>query len=275
MLELLAVLAIVDGEATGPAAWSAWKAGLVAELVARTGAVLAGRPLPPQVQVPSAEHVTLMSSPLPAVEIADGRVTVAVPDRPGVLGLVAGVLAMRGVDVRRAAVGGAGGVAVEVFDVATAAPVDQASLVRDLAAALAGTLGREVGPARARRGARGSPAPEGRSPAGGPRPVRRGRVGRHGDRGARSGWRRCARPHRRCARRLRRRHTPRAREHARARGGRRFLRRPVAPGPTATRWNGRCSTRWRRENAIRTFRPAGRSRLRACTFKGDRSGGGE
>lgn len=138
VLELLAVLAIVDGEATGPAAWSNWKAGLVAELAGRTAEVLAGRPLPAPAPVPSAEHEALLRGPLPAVEVDEGRVTVAVPDKPGVLGLVAGVLAARGLDVRRAAVGGASGVAIEVFDVGPTSQADRATLVRDIDAALAG-----------------------------------------------------------------------------------------------------------------------------------------
>jgi [protein-PII] uridylyltransferase len=44
VLELLHALTEADSAATGPAAWSSWKAGLVAELVRRTGDLLAGPP---------------------------------------------------------------------------------------------------------------------------------------------------------------------------------------------------------------------------------------
>ena len=46
LLELLHALAIADGLATGPAAWNEWKARLVADLVRRVTAVLAGEPMP-------------------------------------------------------------------------------------------------------------------------------------------------------------------------------------------------------------------------------------
>ena len=46
LLELLHALAIADGQATGPAAWNDWKAGLVSELVRRVGAALGGEPPP-------------------------------------------------------------------------------------------------------------------------------------------------------------------------------------------------------------------------------------
>ena len=46
-LDLLAALVEADSLATGPSAWGPWKAGLVADLVERTGRLLAGEPVAP------------------------------------------------------------------------------------------------------------------------------------------------------------------------------------------------------------------------------------
>ncbi len=102
-LELLAALTAADGEATGPSAWSPWKAGLVAELASLASGVLEGRPPPDsgRAALTDAERGLLGSRRLRLV--ADGeRVSVAAPDRPGLLATVAGVLALSGVAVRTA-----------------------------------------------------------------------------------------------------------------------------------------------------------------------------
>jgi [protein-PII] uridylyltransferase len=101
VLELLAALAIADAHATGPAAWSPWKAGLIAELVRRVDAVLAGG-APPRTPEPTPERLALVRHDGAAVRVAGSRVTVAAPDRPGLLWQAAGVLALHRLVVRTA-----------------------------------------------------------------------------------------------------------------------------------------------------------------------------
>jgi len=97
-LELLHALSRADAMATGPAAWSAWKERLVADLVARVRAALVTGSVAP---APSTEarHSPLASGPLPAVEITPDRVVVAASDRLGLLAAVAGCLTLHRLDV--------------------------------------------------------------------------------------------------------------------------------------------------------------------------------
>ena len=79
-LELLHALSRADAVATGPAAWSAWKERLVADLVARVRAALVtgvGR----AAAVHRGPAVAAGGRPLPAVEITPDRVVVAAADR--------------------------------------------------------------------------------------------------------------------------------------------------------------------------------------------------
>jgi [protein-PII] uridylyltransferase len=161
LLELLHALAVADGQATGPAAWSDWKAGLVAELVRRVSADLAGEP-PPQPASPRPEQLALIMSSGPAVGrgsgeesavgrgsgqesrvlVSDGEVTLVAPDRPGLLWQAAGVLASHRLVVRSANVSVHDGTALTVLQVAPeyGGPPEPSPVIGDLRRMLAGRL---------------------------------------------------------------------------------------------------------------------------------------
>ncbi len=141
VLELLHALTEADSAATGPAAWSSWKGGLVADLVRRTQALLDGDP--PPAPAPLADwQEELVAAGGPVLAARDEEVTVVAPDAPGLLSLAAGVLALHRLDVRSASVFSRDATAVTVFRVEPrfGALPDWAVVQSDLRRALAGDL---------------------------------------------------------------------------------------------------------------------------------------
>lgn len=102
VLDLLWLLTKADGLATGPAAWSPWKEGLVQELVGKVRRRFAGQPIPSTTIKPGPREMELLAAGRLALLPEGNKVTVIAPDRPGLLANVAGVLSLHGLDVSSA-----------------------------------------------------------------------------------------------------------------------------------------------------------------------------
>ncbi len=149
-LELLHALTEADSKATGPSAWSAWKASLMDQLVHAVGHVLGGS-IPPVVSDAEQRFASLVV----AVR-ADGALHVehepvgdvdalriASRDRQGLFSIIAGVLAVHGLDVVGAdAYTSADGVAVDQFLIVRlrGGSPNWTKVEADLRAAIEGTL---------------------------------------------------------------------------------------------------------------------------------------
>jgi len=104
-LELLHALSIADGEATGRAAWTEWKASLVSDLVKRVELAITDNTVALQPELTDSQRAKADKGEL-SVSIEDRAsiysIEIVVPDKTGLLSTVAGVLNLLRLDVRSA-----------------------------------------------------------------------------------------------------------------------------------------------------------------------------
>ena len=147
VLDLLHALTEADSLATGPSAWSEWKAELITLLVDRVSHVLGGGDVAEVMWrlFPDAAVLELMAAGEIAIRTQPDRVTVVSPDRPGTFSKVAGVLALSGLDVLGAeAHSDEQGMAASEFRVTSPhGDIDWTPIVANLNLALTGRLALE------------------------------------------------------------------------------------------------------------------------------------
>uniref|UniRef100_UPI00404A90F0 ACT domain-containing protein n=1 Tax=Candidatus Planktophila sp. TaxID=2175601 RepID=UPI00404A90F0 len=105
-LELLHALSIADGEATGSAGWSDWKATLVSDLVKRVKKAMSGSNVFAAQPEITPEQLKVAESGVLQVNLEQREngysIEIISPDKPGLLSLVAGVINTSRLDVRSA-----------------------------------------------------------------------------------------------------------------------------------------------------------------------------
>ncbi len=121
VLDLLAAMTEADALATGPAAWTPWRADLIGTLVERTSEVLRGRPAPVSSGLTDAQRALaregVVDVAVDAPQAEGTTITVVAPDKLGLLAAVAGVLSMHRLAVRSAVTETLGGAAVTIWTV--------------------------------------------------------------------------------------------------------------------------------------------------------------
>ena len=146
-LELLAALTEADSLATGPAAWSAWKAELVSQLVARVAHVLRGGEAAEVTGggFPEPEVLVLMAAGSTVVRVTPPQLLVVATDRPGLFSRVAGTLALKGITVLAADAYSDEGMAASRFRVDSGgATLEWDEVVSDVRRAIDGRLAIEA-----------------------------------------------------------------------------------------------------------------------------------
>lgn len=149
--ELLRALTVADSQATGPKAWTQWRADLLGTLTDRVRERLSGRPVaPPQEQgavdlPPEARDAIGVGHPFVTVTQAPTGWVVHVYDRDrhGLFADTAGVLAAQGLTVRSARLATQDGIAVDQWVVES--PGGDAPEPRRLAASLTRLAGGDRG----------------------------------------------------------------------------------------------------------------------------------
>jgi [protein-PII] uridylyltransferase len=142
LLDLLHALSVADAAASGPAAWSDWKAALIADLVHRARAAATGTRTSEFPDLDDERRELAERGEL-AVVVRPNEVVIAAPDRTGTLYRSVGVLALHLLDIREASIRTHAATAVNRFVVEPRfGRMPDAAIVRgDLGRALQGELG--------------------------------------------------------------------------------------------------------------------------------------
>ncbi len=134
VLDLMHELTIADALATGPTVSTEWRFSLINDLAERVRSSMAGRPLPEPPELTDQQEVALRQAGVwVLMDVRDTTcvVTVAAPDRVGLLALVAGVLSLNRLNVLAARVTTVGDRAVQEWTVRPAfgdpPPIEQLS----------------------------------------------------------------------------------------------------------------------------------------------------